>query len=1016
MKEKIHPKLSQFLELVFNTFTARRVLIILIVSIVFFAKEIWVVAFINKFLKVPKEFSNTFLDIILIVTSLGFILWFAYLFLRRNYKASYTQILSVITILFLLFYFLGKADDYQWQFHSLFDSGLVYIYLLIVPLVVFLFFHFRSFKYPFKKIERQILPEHQLVQDNPKTIGEKDLLGYSKVVDELHKILISQESEKSITIGLVGPWGNGKSTVIQMLVDRFSPKETLEEKASKVFKRDIVDEYLLIHFLPYLNHQEDDLISEFFRELSSKLKPYNGKLSNLVLEYSKRLVDVYKNNVNLNFFDRHITSFEKTSAKEMYDDINDRLVETDKKILVFVDDLDRLNSKEILQVLKLIRNSADFTNVIFLVAMDKEYITRLLLAQKEILNSRFIDKFFQLEIYLPAIRRDTLRTIFKNLLLKRFKNSDEEFLQNLQFAIENKRNLFNDYIKNIRDVKRAVNQIVYEYPFTQGTIDLKDFLNFVFFKLKFPGYIKFINDDPSEILERPINSDLINLKTIKNDKNRSFNFYGNSDNYNYESLKNYKYFEKLLPENESSLPDEFKSYTLRERRLILKTLSYLFGNDNPVESSKSLKKSTNFKMLMEQRVFEEHILDVEFNKLKNLTSTYLKDELSNLFIDNKLPQLLDRIEYTTPVNSNDFEFIIETLVFLYDSRLKYNQYDSVLLKQLATQVDRYFKQKGTPQNEIVNSLKMKIFENLNISLESRLFLLSELWIEHRYNQLWQLGEEYVQNTCLRYYEEYLELQKEKGLWNYSDYTFYYIGNNLRKIDPIRETIIDWTKTFWNENNIELLCVQNINIEPWSAIGFKLSDNLKETFGSFEDFIFFVRIHKDVDKPSIIEIIDFLILCQRSEYRKVILFNFKVSSLMIEKVDNRKKDPQMTKEDYEDKTQLFFSSTVPDIFKIFRNKGFEFNPQELGFIESFENKSYQTMCVTIKRNFPESEIEKMVSNLLVIIQEIYEMEYFKLDKTRLWRKQNVLPDHLQLDLKLISIQPRKQPNAPKLENI
>ena len=150
MEKKLPPKLSQFLELVLNTFTARRVLIILIISIVFFAKENWVVAFINKFLKVPKEFSNIFLDVMLIATSLGFILWFAYLFLRRNYKASYTQILSVITIVILLFYFQGKADENQWQYHSLFDSGFLYIYLLIAPLVVFLSFHFRSFKYPFK--------------------------------------------------------------------------------------------------------------------------------------------------------------------------------------------------------------------------------------------------------------------------------------------------------------------------------------------------------------------------------------------------------------------------------------------------------------------------------------------------------------------------------------------------------------------------------------------------------------------------------------------------------------------------------------------------------------------------------------------------------------------------------------------------------------------------------------------------------------------------------------------------
>ena len=105
---------------------------------------------------------------------------------------------------------------------------------------------------------------------------------------KLYQILINQESRKSLTIGLVGPWGNGKSSIIQMLLDKFEPNLSYKERFNQIFNKDLLDDYLIIHFLPYLNHQEEDLIKEFFRALSSKLKPYNGKLSNLVLEYSKQ--------------------------------------------------------------------------------------------------------------------------------------------------------------------------------------------------------------------------------------------------------------------------------------------------------------------------------------------------------------------------------------------------------------------------------------------------------------------------------------------------------------------------------------------------------------------------------------------------------------------------------------------------------------------------------------------------------------------------------------------------------
>ena len=50
-----------------------------------------------------------------------------------------------------------------------------------------------------------------------------------------------------------------------------------------------------------------------------------------------------------------------------------------------------------------------------------------------------------------------MRTIFKELLTEKTQQFRSEFPTELQEALNHQHNLFDDYIHNLRDVKRAVN-------------------------------------------------------------------------------------------------------------------------------------------------------------------------------------------------------------------------------------------------------------------------------------------------------------------------------------------------------------------------------------------------------------------------------------------------------------------------------------------------------------------------------------------------------------------------------
>ena len=88
-----------------------------------------------------------------------------------------------------------------------------------------------------------------------------------------------------------------------------------------------------------------------------------------------------------------------------------------KKLIIFIDDIDRLDKSEVMAVIKLIRNSANFFNTIFVVSYDKEYLTNAITSisdQGEI----FLEKIFQVELNPPSFDKDILKKELINKIVE----------------------------------------------------------------------------------------------------------------------------------------------------------------------------------------------------------------------------------------------------------------------------------------------------------------------------------------------------------------------------------------------------------------------------------------------------------------------------------------------------------------------------------------------------------------------------------------------------------------------
>jgi predicted KAP-like P-loop ATPase len=997
MEEK-ESNLTKFKKNFNHHFSLKKNGLLIATFILFFTFKDRLISFINNCLLIKEDFSFYFLDLTILLSSISFTLLIIKKLIFDRYLPSYPEFYSSFFISIFCFVSLQNATEQNWTFHKDQIFSLFYIYYLLFPLVIFITLYFIKlfilyFIYPFRT-ERDINNEFE--NDDPIFRISNDKLGYSPIVKRLTNILLKEKHKKSFSIGLVGPWGNGKSSVINIVKAQIENKEILKQKKVK--------EPIIVHFLPYLNHNEKDIINEFFIALSDKLSKYNGKLSDEITSYSQKLTDLYKNQNISGFISNHISNIADQPAKELYDNINKRLKEIDKKIIVFVDDLDRLNDKEILEVLKLIRNTADFHNTIFLVAMDKQYVLSRLKKNNKILNSNFVEKFFQLEVYLPEIDQNILREYVFDILKKSLKNTEIGFESKLTSAFSSKFMLFDDYVKNFRDAKRLTNQVIYDYKNFGKEIDLKDFINFIFFKLKFPKFMKLLNEDRFRFFSKDLygNYRLKEINPTKDSTVGNVTVLGNNFNNVDEYIKKYSIYDKLNIENDKCF-EKTLDIDYDDKILLIKTLTHLFGDKNPI-SYNSIRKENNFRMLMQQRVFDNIFLEEEFSNL--LTKSSKEEIVRELIILNqakKIDQLINRIEYYSKQRKEELEVVVLIVLQLIDNKEEFKIHDSTLLNSLGRLVDIKLNDKEIKGNEElkkenINWIKNNIFETIDLSTLVKVRILSELWKARIDNELWYLEEEYISENALKLYDNYLD--EKKNLWAVSDYSFYGVYHGLKIISSIRDNLKEKLKSFWIEKDIEVLCAQTMSIEAFSISAFNISDFENEIYGSKINYYNFINEHKDHNKPPIEEFLEFLYLQKITNFEKYLKFNFIKSALIKEKIAiNAKTDlSKKTTDNFNKIKQVIVEINDKNIFNLIKVKGDFKNIYETSFYENEDKFHLFFYLDTAKYDY---KIIKLFQSLFEVIKQEPKWDTVQFDKDKIAKKESFI--HMQknpLTIKII----------------
>lgn len=215
-----------------------------------------------------------------------------------------------------------------------------------------------------------------------KTTISENLKQYASII--VDKLLATNIHEGSFAVGITGGWGVGKTKFLDTL------KEQMKVHAE------------VVEFNPWMCRTPEQVTQDFFSSLRHQLSQKYSTLSKSIKEYSKLVGNLPIAPQSIFSFDMTLP-MEKDSLFEKKQNLSMKFSRLNRPVVVFIDDMDRLEKEEVFEVLRLIRNTADLKNTIYIVAYDREYVTYIL-NEKQIKNaSSYLEKIFPVEVHMPKV-------------------------------------------------------------------------------------------------------------------------------------------------------------------------------------------------------------------------------------------------------------------------------------------------------------------------------------------------------------------------------------------------------------------------------------------------------------------------------------------------------------------------------------------------------------------------------------------------------------------------------------
>ena len=316
-----------------------------------------------------------------------------------------------------------------------------------------------------------IVEESAIILDSPIETPDEDKFDYYSEAKHIATTLSHLPKNKAVSVAVLSPWGNGKTSFVNLI--KYAIKHG--DNGNPLF------ENLIIEFNPRQSRNKFSIQEDFFKALIDAI-PNESKIRDKISNYLEN-IGLHEIHPLAKIFTRVIRETKEDAVNE----INLALDCLGKRLVVFVDDFDRLTDEEIIEVLKLIDNNAAFRHTIFITAYDEGAVANALKKYESSKGIAYVDKFFTLRFHLPLRSDVSMVNAMYQILLKKV-DKDIELL-----PIMNRRfRIVAECVRNLRDVKSFCNMFMMDYVFnSKHEINFEEY--FLLELMKFRYYDDYCN-------------------------------------------------------------------------------------------------------------------------------------------------------------------------------------------------------------------------------------------------------------------------------------------------------------------------------------------------------------------------------------------------------------------------------------------------------------------------------------------------------------------------------------------
>lgn len=331
-------------------------------------------------------------------------------------------------------------------------------------------------------------------EDRPLEQQSQDRLGFGPVAEHLAEAILGQAGGGGLVFGIEGCWGSGKSSIINLTKHILKDRNPAPE---------------IISFSPWLVGDRGTLLQDLFNELAAavvraeaaagvssstsksekrtqlaaKLKRYGdfasgaGKAAKVLSLAGVPLAGIAAELLTSSG-DAASSVLDEQPLSQRKAELVESLAAFDRTIVVFVDDLDRLEPREASEVLRLIRAVADFPRVVYVLSYDPVVVAHTLTSAAQIEDGAgFLEKIVQASFRVPRPEAFDLRRWFEGEVRRIFSASlgdrASQHQPDLRLASVIS-SLGGRYLETPRDVVRTLNSLKLHATPVLNEIDLAD--------------------------------------------------------------------------------------------------------------------------------------------------------------------------------------------------------------------------------------------------------------------------------------------------------------------------------------------------------------------------------------------------------------------------------------------------------------------------------------------------------------------------------------------------------------